>query len=253
MDRLMPLQNETRQRIYPYHPEYFFVDSERYFFQLFSFHGIFVVAFSTLAVAAIDSMMVANIVHACGLFAIVCHRLENIGRRPRSREDATGLRLVDDRDVYRRCLEACQLHLSSLNSVRGIQESFSTSFLVVMGAGVVAIGMLMFDFLSSLDEPLRLVIIAVLLFGINVCLFYLNWVVQQVIDSSEEVFQYAYYSQWYNLSINSRKMIMIILQNSMKPVALSAASICDLNLEMFASVVKTSMSYATVMLSMQQQ
>ncbi|NP_001177707.1 odorant receptor 216 [Nasonia vitripennis] len=249
IDRIKPLENGTRFRAQPYHQHYFdLIDNEKYYYHMYIGHGYVVSIIVTVAVMAIDTMYAANIQHACGLFAIVRHRLSKIGILNGEREYE--FRVVDDKKVYESIRAVCEMHKNSIKIVELIWDSFSISFLIFMGCSLVGMGMLMFNYIFNMIHPIEKVVGTGLLLGIAILLFYMNWIAQQLTNSSDEIFIAVYSNRWYNLSIKGQKLIYSLLQSNANSVTLRAGGIAEMNLQQFAAILKTAMSYATVMMSM---
>ncbi|XP_011634422.1 uncharacterized protein LOC105425381 [Pogonomyrmex barbatus] len=87
------------------------------------------------------------------------------------------------------------------------------------------------------------------------CIFYMfaaNLVGQQIIDHNNHVFITAYKIRWYIAPLNVQKMILLLLQRGNKSFGLSVGGLFIASLECFATLASASVSYFTVMFSMQQ-
>ncbi|XP_074113179.1 odorant receptor 4-like isoform X4 [Cotesia typhae] len=81
-------------------------------------------------------------------------------------------------------------------------------------------------------------------------LFFCCWAGELLSSKSQNLGYGVYQSKWYNLpSIPARSLIMII-QKSSKPFVLTAGKYMPLTYNLFLAVVKTSMSYLSVMFAM---
>ncbi|KAF7988658.1 hypothetical protein HCN44_001231 [Aphidius gifuensis] len=74
---------------------------------------------------------------------------------------------------------------------------------------------------------------------------------QQLIDSSGNVFYRITECQWNKLTLKSQILIQIMLIRSTQTNTLTAGKVYPINMESFGKIMKTSMSYFTVLKSMQ--
>ncbi|XP_032687874.1 odorant receptor 4-like [Odontomachus brunneus] len=86
---------------------------------------------------------------------------------------------------------------------------------------------------------------------ILVYMFIINYLGQEVTDHNDNVFLSTYNVCWYTAPLNIQKLILLLLQRGNKPYTLSAAGLFVASLEFFAKLTNTSLSYFTVMYSVQ--
>ncbi|NP_001177579.1 odorant receptor 217 [Nasonia vitripennis] len=252
LDRWMPLEsNESRVRIRTYHPYYFdLIDAEKYYYECYFFHGNSVVYVSTMVGLSVDSMTAFNVQHICALFHIVGHRLRKIGSTLEINAKGEKIARVDDITVVRQIKHVCGMHRTSIDSVELLQSSFGMNWLVFLIGTVTGIALLMFDLIFSMKHPLEKMTGLVIFIGIQILIFYINWIAQKLTDSTEQIFLAACETCWYNLSVKGQKLVYFMMQKNIIPLTLTAGGIAELNFQQFASVSKTSMSYAMVILQM---
>ncbi|KYN26705.1 Putative odorant receptor 85d, partial [Trachymyrmex cornetzi] len=76
--------------------------------------------------------------------------------------------------------------------------------------------------------------------------FFINWQGQKIIDSSEKVFESAYYSEWYSMPIAARKLLIMIMMRSEKPSGLRMGKMVVLSYITFNTVSVIILWYAYV-------
>lgn len=69
------------------------------------------------------------------------------------------------------------------------------------------------------------------------------------ISRIEIVLYFSFAGNWYRAGKNSKNLLHMMIMRSRKPCKLTAGKIYLMSLENFSAVVKTSMSYFTVLLS----
>ncbi|XP_018361489.1 PREDICTED: uncharacterized protein LOC108760186 [Trachymyrmex cornetzi] len=78
-------------------------------------------------------------------------------------------------------------------------------------------------------------------------MFLANYLGQKIIDHNNHVFDTAYNVQWYKTPLHIQRMILFLLQRRAKEFSLNIGSIFDASIEGFATLIKASVSYFTVM------
>ncbi|KYM85490.1 hypothetical protein ALC53_04733, partial [Atta colombica] len=68
-------------------------------------------------------------------------------------------------------------------------------------------------------------------------LFICNYMGQKSIDSSTGIFRKTYVSQWYNAPLHAQKLLLFMMQQTIKGTAISVGGIFIPSLEGFATVI----------------
>ncbi|XP_011863602.1 PREDICTED: uncharacterized protein LOC105559707 [Vollenhovia emeryi] len=88
----------------------------------------------------------------------------------------------------------------------------------------------------------------------SICIMYMfvgNLLGQAIIDHNNHVFITAYNVQWYRTPLHIQRMILFILQTGRKEFYLTIGGVFDASIEGFATLFKASISYFTVIYSVQ--
>ncbi|XP_018361726.1 PREDICTED: uncharacterized protein LOC108760340 [Trachymyrmex cornetzi] len=80
-------------------------------------------------------------------------------------------------------------------------------------------------------------------------MFLSNNIGQNIIDHNNYVFFTAYNVQWYRAPLRIQRMILFLLQRETKVFTLNVSGLFNASMECFATLVKTSVSYFTVIYS----
>ncbi|KAL6448879.1 hypothetical protein ACFW04_000551 [Cataglyphis niger] len=78
-----------------------------------------------------------------------------------------------------------------------------------------------------------------------------NYAGQVFIDHSIEIHENVYDTQWYRVPLREQKLMLFILHRSMQSCKLITGGTFVLSLEGFTTLLATSISYFTVLLSVQ--
>nr|AKO89986.1 odorant receptor 22 [Microplitis mediator] len=201
-----------------FHVEYFY-DLEKYYYPLLIHSYFGTMAYMTVAVA-IDSMFMVYVQHACAIFAVIGNRLEHLA------DDSSinfyyNPHILND-EPYKRMIECIVQHSKALQYAQMIQSANSLSFF--------------FNWDS----------ICSLLLSVD-----FNWPSQRLADESARISETTTRCAWYLTSMRSRKLLQLFIMRSSVPCQLTAGSFYTLNMQNFSAVVRTSMSYFTVLTSVQ--
>ncbi|XP_061929461.1 putative odorant receptor 69a isoform X3 [Apis cerana] len=82
-------------------------------------------------------------------------------------------------------------------------------------------------------------------------MFYMNYMCQQVLDCSNNLIITIFHTNWYKMPVSIQKLILNIMLNCNKPYLFTFFSVYYPTIEGFASLLKMSLSYFMMILSMQ--
>nr|AXM05183.1 odorant receptor [Campoletis chlorideae] len=248
MDAIKPL-NQSRQLIYLYETEYF-VDQDEYYF-IILIHYYMTMPFSVGMIVGYDTMFGVYVQHACGIFSILSSQLERIGV---SHHDNREIQRNSDKrrdDAYEKIVACIKIHQSVLEFIRLLESMTCVCFFFSIGLCMIMITMTGFMVVTHLDEPDIAFRFGAFALGEVVHMFFLCWQGQLLIDHSEQIFFKVYNVSWYNISLRAKKLLILIMMQSSVPCTMTAGKMFVMSLQNFALALKTSMSYFTVLLSMQ--
>ncbi|GAB1867900.1 Odorant receptor [Camponotus japonicus] len=83
-------------------------------------------------------------------------------------------------------------------------------------------------------------------------LFFNSWAGQEVTDHSAGISVAAYNGMWYKAPMEIQKCLILLIARSQKPSRITIAKLYVINLESFSKVMKTSVSYCTVIISLRE-
>ncbi|XP_018300285.1 odorant receptor 49b-like [Mycetomoellerius zeteki] len=127
-------------------------------------------------------------------------------------------------------------------------------FLSLTGVFIIS---LCFSFLRifqivSSGEAIREAFLPVIFIFANIMyLFICNFFGQSIIDHNSQVFITAYSVQWYVAPLHIQRMILFLLLKGAKDFTIIVGGILVSSIECFATLIKASVSYFTVIYSTQ--
>nr|AQN78484.1 olfactory receptor 82 [Meteorus pulchricornis] len=246
-DQIKPL-NQSRPRVILFQVEYF-LDEEKYKMPMIIHAFIFTPLPTTVAVAY-DVMFATSIHHASSIFRIVGKRLQfsiNDMERHGPKMDI----LLVQTELRRALVESIRLHRDILQFVDLLQAIFSTSLFIMNILTMINLSMTAYQAVNNSGNSARLVGFASYAIGQLIRLYFRSWHGQMLTNSSESVFDSVYQADWYDLPFRLRRFIILILARGKKQSKITAGKLFDMSMENFTFVVRTAISYFTVLRSMQ--
>ncbi|XP_051169254.1 uncharacterized protein LOC127286731 isoform X2 [Leptopilina boulardi] len=148
--------------------------------------------------------------HACGIFEIIGYKLTiAINENPFSSN------VVNSQKKFQQEVKLCvEMHRRVLLFMDDIQAVFSTPYLFVFGLSVILLSITGVQFVMSEKS------------------------------SGDGI---RYNADWYHLSSESTKLLLIIMRKGSEPTTFIVGKIFILSLQFFRRVIQTSMSYFTVL------
>ncbi|KAF7988492.1 hypothetical protein HCN44_001065 [Aphidius gifuensis] len=240
MDIISPL-NYTREMT-PLYKTNYGVDSEKYFFSIYA-HGFIITTIDVICIWTSDTFIIMMVQHCCTLFSIVGILLQQLNSKNCNYNENHERKIITQAIiVHKYAIEFAEFIEKSVTKLYGFVFLLTMIFMSITGFYVVLI------MEENGNEGMRMVAFTI---GQAIHLFFSTLPSQSLINSSENVFYSVYNCQWNELSIKSQNSLCIMLIRSSKSTGLTASKFYPINLENFGNIIKTSISYFTVLKSMQ--
>ncbi|XP_067205432.1 uncharacterized protein [Linepithema humile] len=257
LDVILPL-NESRPQQLVLFAEYG-IDHNKYFYPILLYLSVTIVVGLTIMVA-VDTMHIACTAHACGLFELIGTQIENIisnvnaGDVNNQTEHSGNAKcgFFNEEMIYQKyivCLKKHQLAIEFVDILNDTHKMVGISFAFIITVLLSLFGVRIFYILDQLEELIRFTFI---IMGALVQLMIICYSGQKLMDESENIFHRAYAAEWYKFSQRLKSLLIITLYRSIVPCKLTAGNIFPLSMTIFATVIRTSMSYFTAFLSLQE-
>ncbi|XP_011878566.1 PREDICTED: uncharacterized protein LOC105567910 [Vollenhovia emeryi] len=208
----------------------------------------YLAVFSHISITiAVDSCYIALIRHACGMFAIVGHTLEHIGKDSDSNFDLKPDKVKDDN--YNRALDCLRRHLHVIQFAELIESTFTNIFLVSVCLNMIGGSMIGIQVVLNLNDAKDIVEPFAIYIAQLIHLFLQFWPAQFLSDYSILPYESICRSNWYYTSGRCRKLLFLIMNRSVLPCKITAGKVVPLTIQSFGTVLKTMMSYFTMLRS----
>ncbi|XP_029666069.1 odorant receptor 4-like [Formica exsecta] len=239
------LQSHTIQIVTEY-----FVDQEKYYY-LILLHTDAVFCIGATTLTAIGTMLLGCAIHACGIFKLASYRMEQI----MTTEMIKNINLKNRAMIYnKKIFYAVEIHCKVIKFINALVSNFEGSFLLLIMFGVICLSLNIFAIFRNASLGNKEAFVLHFLYVLVIFLYMLaaNYAGQEILNYSAHIYFIAYNVRWYNAPLHVQKMILLILQRGSKTFSLNIAGLFAISLECFAMLTKASMSYFTVIYTMQQ-
>ncbi|XP_025161835.1 odorant receptor 22c [Harpegnathos saltator] len=250
LDVVLPL-NESRPLVMP-HPAYYFVDDREYFYYIF-WYSTLTWEITVLGVIAHDCLLVTYIEHVCGIFAIVGvntrrFRFERLSCE-RS-EPATNVRARPEVSYHKRIMFSVQAHRRAICFAQLLEDTFSLTLALQIAIITVLMSITLLQITLQVNDVIELIRYILYVVAQLIHLFCLSFEGQKLMDHSLQTREKIYNSPWYEVPVKTQKMLLFMMRRSIQPSFMSAG-IYIFSMENFSKILQTSMSYFTVLASME--
>ncbi|KAF7988659.1 hypothetical protein HCN44_001232 [Aphidius gifuensis] len=239
LDIVIPM-NESREKKFAYEVDYV-IDSQNYY-NWIQIHCLMAVLVTDIFVCTTDCFIVMMVEHCSSLFHIV-----GIILRELETENSNITEKYEKNIISR----AIVVHQNAISLAELIEK-----FVTIMYGGVFLVNMIVisiggFHMILRWDDKREVIRMLLFLITLSLILLFNTLPSQQLINSSGNVFYRIADCQWNKLTLKSQILIQIMLIRSTQTNTLTAGKVYPINMENFSKIMKTSMSYFTVLKSMQ--
>ncbi|XP_012231789.2 odorant receptor Or2-like isoform X1 [Linepithema humile] len=197
-----------------------------------------------------DTFYLTLVEYCCGLFDALRFRLEHVYDL---KDKYNGLSMSSAKNkCYSNVAYSIRRHAEAIEFVAILESAYSVPLFIHVGCSVLIMSCIGYQILTYSGNLSHLLHHISYLNGLIINVFFENWQGQKIIDSSEKVFDSPYNAEWYSMPIETRKLLVIIIMKSEKPLTLSAANkLIVMSYVTFNAMMRMSMSYFTLLRSMQ--
>ncbi|XP_066587841.1 odorant receptor 49a-like isoform X2 [Prorops nasuta] len=243
LDTFIPL-NETRRKQMIFHG-YAFVEEEIYISQMLMFSYLVMIEICIFGLAN-TAMFCVFIQQICGMFAILCHRLEYAIEDDIIAKSKNKSIIVDV--AYRHSIVLCiERHQKATEFVKVMETYYGASCFIIVVGVVVILSPTLYQLTNFQIENYKALLQIIVLLAF---FFIVNFMCQRLINVSSDVPVKAYFGQWYRCSREVQSLIILLIRRSIKPCRLSAYGFFEPSLDCFRTILQTGLSYFMVLREM---
>ncbi|XP_029673535.1 odorant receptor 13a-like [Formica exsecta] len=249
LDVVAPL-NESRTRSLPYLAEYF-LDQQKHFYPLL-LHINLTIIVGIVTIISTETLFFAYVYHICGMFEITSYRIEHALDESMSilstlnRENTIRMKIID----------AVESHQKAIVFFEYMSSTFALSYFILIILGVASLSINLFRLFQVAvimsDEKENFLLFLIFVVGHFYYMFICNYMGQKIIDNSTGISRKTYDTQWYTAPVQIQKLLLFMMQKSMNSCKFVMGGIYSVSLENFTTLASMSLSYFTVIYSVQQ-
>ncbi|XP_019887451.2 uncharacterized protein LOC105280140 isoform X1 [Ooceraea biroi] len=227
----------------------YFVDEEKYFyFILLHMYATQYIAGGTLLAAGI--VVMGYLTCVCGLFNIASYRIEQAMLL--NSDEVTNRK--NKREIDKKLSHAVVMHRTALEFTDFFLYKFEGTYLLIIALIVICLSLHLFGIFYSVNFVFRMekfVLHCSYALGLLGCSLGGNYISQAVSDHYNYIFSSAYKVRWYIAPVRVQRLILFLLQRGTKPYNVKFGGLYTTSLENFATLSTASISYFTVIYSIQ--
>ncbi|XP_036143082.1 odorant receptor 9a [Monomorium pharaonis] len=225
-----------------------FVD-EKYFYLIMLYMYTILCIVMTVMLGT-GTWLITYLQNICGMFKIASHRIEHAVNNNISQNIMLKNKIFMNKGV----IYAVDMHRQAIKLTENFMSTFEIMIFCFTLCVVICFSLNLFQLFqiqlskNNIKEfllPLMYATVSI------IYMFVANYMGQNIFDHNNHVFITAYNVRWYKTPVHIQKMILFLLQRGTKKVTLNVGGIFEGTIEHFATLLKASISYFTVIYSTQ--
>ncbi|XP_039311457.1 odorant receptor 13a-like [Solenopsis invicta] len=241
-------KNDTNLRQLPVLIECF-LDQQKYYFLLLLILSFAAICCFTTVIAT-ETLIMAYVHHACGLFEIASCRIEQAFLENRIK----GITSVTQRNliICQGIINGFEMYNRAVEFIDMVQKSYKWAYSLLMPLGVLSLSINLFNFsrLVNSKNYIEMIISFIFIIGHFGYMFFCNYLGQQVIDESSNVFHRLYNVKWYVAPLKAQKLLLLVMQRSIRHCTIVMDGLFITSFEGIATLGNTSFSYFALIFSL---
>ncbi|KAL6428620.1 hypothetical protein ACFW04_007916 [Cataglyphis niger] len=236
-------------------PEYF-TEQESHFYLILLYMDIVLFIGATTLVGS-ETIFVSYFIQTCGIFKIASYRIEKAItiKMPINIDLEKRLDQANEIIIYKKIIRAVDIHCKAIKLSFYLMRTIQGSHILMIIINVVCLSLNLYAIavnISNEDDVQQLLMHFLIMLVVLLYLFFINYIGQEIMNHNDHVFFTVYNVQWYIAPLRVQKLILFLLLKGSKTVSLNYGGVVLLSLKFFATLTKASLSYFTVMYSIQE-
>ncbi|XP_046142483.1 odorant receptor 4-like [Osmia bicornis bicornis] len=241
-------KNEERADHLTIFPGYFPYDIRRTSFCIFTNLGQAITGYiAAITYTSIDSFIGMLVIHICGQFEILKMKLERLMGDEDCGRDA--------KQIQKELAWIVKRHEDLSHSAAKIEECFNMLLLMQMllctieicFQGFILFNVVLKDVSGLLSGQMLFFMLSVPFILVHIYIY--CYIGEKLLVQNREMSNSAYKSNWFNVAPSESKCLLFIMQRSHRPLCLTAGKFSTFSIELFSTILKTSMGYLSVLLT----
>nr|QHN69158.1 odorant receptor 28a [Sirex nitobei] len=228
-------ENTSAVYVMPYRTRFFFEITELRTYVLVYVCQVPIVLLGTLGYTGTDCLLVTLILHVCGQLSVLSHRVKEVTTSP-----------LGYRHVIR---ELVTNHLRLIRLVNILDSAFNLLLLQQLLAITIILCMVGYNIIANSEDGQEAHLFTYLLYASSMLLQHFSYcLIGECLINESMNFSYAFYDcNWYEVPPKYLKLFLVCMSRSQRPLVLTAGRYYVFSLQSFTDVVKTSITYLSVL------
>ncbi|KAH0945583.1 hypothetical protein HN011_004410 [Eciton burchellii] len=220
----------------------YFVDQKQYFYFIL-LHTSITFSIAMFITIAIGTIFITFFQCICGMFKISSYRIEHALDIDKLKNSVGNIN-----HVFKRIICAVDIQRQAINLSIFLVNKLETMMCSLIICGVISLSLNLFRIFQifSGDNIIDIMPYFAYTALLILYMFIANYLGQELTDHNKEVFLAAYNIRWYITPVQIQKLILFLLQRGVRDFNVNVGKLFVPSLESFAMLVKTSVSYFTV-------
>ncbi|XP_032686505.1 odorant receptor 67a-like [Odontomachus brunneus] len=227
----------------------YMVDVDTYYIPIY-IHTVLAEMVYSLLMCAVDVLYLTSVQYYCGLLAALRCIMENAHNLKDGVDDLLE-HVTKNGKSYSIVSYSIRRHTEAIQYIEILESLYRLPLLLHMGCDMLMISILGFQALVNIDDPNRFSQNCVYLSETLLNMFFENWQGQKIIDSNEKLYHSIYNMKWYEMSLAAKKLVILIMLRSLRPMQITAGKFIVMSYENFSAVIRMSSSYFMLLRSTQ--
>ncbi|XP_051175400.1 odorant receptor 49b-like [Leptopilina boulardi] len=239
-------KNSPEQKPFVYLLE-FGISAEKYYYliTLYSLLGSYI--FTSVIING-DTVLLMFLEHACAIFEIIGHKLSTAVSENYNSANKANF----EKNLHREIKLCVEMHIKALLFVNDIQSVFSTAYLIVFGFCIIILSITGVQSVMSMNNTRDAIRFGTYTCGQVIHILLVTIPTQHLLDTSVCLSDCIYNADWYHLSGETKKLLLIIMKRGAEPSTFVIGKTFIISLQFFTKVLQTSLSYFTVLMSVRE-
>ncbi|XP_012343891.2 odorant receptor 47a-like isoform X2 [Apis florea] len=227
---------------------YYFVDPQEYaiIFLLYTFVLIFILC----TIIGTQFTTIIFVQHCCGFFKVASYRLEHAMDTYKAQNEIEIYYII-----CAKLIKAIEIYKLAIKFFKYAVDIYKIPYTMTIFLYVLDVSVQLYYvvyMLQQLQSIHKLCINVILLIGKFCFLFLVTYLGQNIENHSSEVFEKCYDSLWYTAPVATRRLLLIIMINIMKPCQYEMfGGLFKGNIEGFSKIIRVCISYFMSIYSIQ--
>ncbi|EZA46731.1 hypothetical protein DMN91_006261 [Ooceraea biroi] len=227
----------------------YFVDQDKYYYYILLHMDVSYII-GIIVIPATGSLLFGGMKYICGLFKIASYRIDQTMETPMFQSAG----FSKDYVIYKKIVHAVDIHRKATELSDKMISDFVGTCCLIMLVSVTSLSLNLYGVHQAmmLGSAMKEYLVHVKCISVSVMYMFIgNYIGQEITDYHNHIFSSIYNMKWYGTSLYIQRIILFMVQRGTENFYIVFAGMFVLSMENAAMLFSTSISYFTVLHSIQ--